>query len=141
MARQERSAGVVVFRDKPKQTDHGRTYLLLNYGEHWDYPKGHLEEGEDDPSAALRELLEETGIDDVKLLPDFRHEIVYYFRHPKRGLIRKTVVFFLGRTSRKRLTLSHEHEGYEFLPYEQALTKLTYPTAKEVLRRAHAHLP
>jgi 8-oxo-dGTP pyrophosphatase MutT (NUDIX family) len=142
MAREERSAGVIVYRDEATRSRDGnrRTYLILDYGKHWDYAKGHVEAGEDDQTAALRELLEETGISDVQLFSDFRHEIVYFFRHPKRGLVRKTVVFFMGRTSRQRLTLSEEHEAYEFLPYDDARKRLTYATAKEVLRRAHEHL-
>jgi hypothetical protein len=38
------------------------------------------------------------------------------------------------------VALSHEHVGFEFLPFEQALKRVTYPTAKAVLRAAHAHL-
>ena len=39
--------------------------LLLEYPQgHWDFPKGHLEEGDESrQAAARRELEEETGID------------------------------------------------------------------------------
>src|SRR3954466_7326379 len=90
---QERSAGVIVFR---KGEDAERFYLLLDYGRYWDFPKGHTEAAEDERAAALRELSEETGINDVDIMDDFRHEIVYFFRPPGRGLVRKTVVFFIG---------------------------------------------
>ncbi len=41
------------------------TILLLQYPQgHWDFPKGHVEESDDDHHAtARRELGEETGID------------------------------------------------------------------------------
>ena len=136
--RQERSAGVLVFRTpaagKPPE------YLLLDYGRFWDYPKGHVEKGEDDVTAAVRELEEETGITDAKLLDGFRHEMSYFFRDKKKGLIKKTVVFFLGQTSAKKVTISHEHEGAEFLPYEQAMERVTYPNAKTALKEAKAFL-
>ena len=54
--------------------------------------------------AALRELREETGIGDVELVDDFRHEIVYFFRPPGKGLVRKTVVFFLGEVELEKVT-------------------------------------
>lgn len=137
MAKNERSAGVIVVHTTPP---HGqRRFLLLNYGRHWDYPKGHVEPGEDDLAAAWRELREETGIADAVRIGDFAHQIVYYFRG-RAGLIRKEVVFFLARTTTDQVKVSHEHEGYAFLPYEEALARATYKTAKEVLRAAQAYL-
>ena len=134
-----RSAGVLVYRDAPRQN--GPEFLLLNSGRFWDYPKGHVEAGEDDLTAALRELREETGIDAVELAEGFRHEITYFFRDKRRGLIRKTVVFFLGKAPPDAaVKISHEHVGAEFLPYEDALQRVTYPTAKDSLRKAKAFL-
>jgi bis(5'-nucleosidyl)-tetraphosphatase len=129
----ERSAGVVVYRNLE---DGGRVFLLLDYGSHWDYPKGHVEEGEDDLSAARRELREETGIDSVALHDDFAHEIEYFFRSRRGGMIKKTVVFFLGKTETEAVTLSDEHVAYEWLDETAALKRLSYANAKAVLRKA-----
>jgi 8-oxo-dGTP pyrophosphatase MutT (NUDIX family) len=139
MARLERSAGFVIYRTSPQGT---AEYLLLDYGRHWDFPKGHLENDENDLAAARRELQEETGITDVQVAPDFHHEITYYFRDRKKGLIRKTVAFFLGETHAKSdaIVLSHEHEAFVFLPFEAAIRHVTYPNAKQVLKLAHEKL-
>jgi 8-oxo-dGTP pyrophosphatase MutT (NUDIX family) len=134
----ERSAGVLVYRTPPRQK--APHFLLLDYGRYWDYPKGHVEKGEDDRAAALRELKEETGIADVEPHDGFRHEMTYFFRDRRKGLIKKTVVFFLGRTDAEDVTISHEHVGAEFLAYDAALKRLTYENAKEALRAAKAYL-
>lgn len=130
---------MVVFRCGPGGS---RQYLLLDYGRHWDFPKGHVEENEDDLSAAIRELREETGITDIELVPSFHHEITYFFRDRKKGLVRKTVVFYLGQTHATdgEIVISHEHEGFEFLPFEAALKRITFANARRVLELAEQTL-
>lgn len=49
----------------------------------------------------------------------------------------KTVIFFLAETRSKEVTLSEEHVGFIWLPYEEALKKLSYKNAKEILRKAN----
>ena len=139
MASQARSAGVIVFK-RDGRVRGGRLFLLLDYGRFWDFPKGHVERDEDDLAAALRELREETGIDDADVIDGFRHEIQYFFRDKHRGLIRKTVVFFLAETTSRQITLSHEHVGGEFLSFEEAVKRVTYKNAKETLAKAEAFL-
>ena len=51
------SAGVVVIRE----THEGWLYLLLRAYNHWDFPKGMVEPGEEPLAAAIREFVEEIG--------------------------------------------------------------------------------
>jgi bis(5'-nucleosidyl)-tetraphosphatase len=132
----ERSAGLVLYRTMDGQ----RLYLLLNYGRHWDFPKGHVEAGEDDVTAARRETVEETGISDVTLHDGFAKEIAYIFRGRGGELIKKTVIFFAAQTLSETVTLSHEHVGYEFVPYDAALKRVTFPSARAILRDAERFL-
>ena len=134
----ERSAGVLVYR-LPARGEEPQ-FLLLDYGRYWDYPKGHVEKGENDRTAATRELAEETGIDQIDLHEGFRYEMTYFFRDKRKGLTKKTVVFFLARTDASEIKISHEHEAGEFLPYAQALDRLTYANAKKALQEAKAYL-
>ena len=134
----ERSAGVLVYRTPSRAKE--PHFLLLDYGRHWDYAKGHVEKGEDDLTAALRETAEETGIRDLDILDGFRHEMTYFFRHKKKGLIKKTVVFFLGKTTTTMIELSDEHVAADFLPFDEALERVTYPSAKAALKAAKAFL-
>ena len=147
MARNERSAGFILFRRGPAASASADAsaaspveFLLLDYGRHWEFAKGHVHAGESDLDAARRELTEETGIDDARVIPGFREEPVYFFRDRKKGLVRKTVVFFLAETKAADVVLSHEHVGFAFLPLDQALKRVTFAGARQVLRAAHDHL-
>lgn len=129
---EEHSAGFVVFRDGE--------FLLLHYDAgHWDLPKGHIEKGETDQQAALRELEEETGITDVEIVPGFFHRINYFFKRDGR-LISKDVVFFLAKVKDNRIKLSFEHKNFDWLPFTEALNKLTFNSAREVLKKAKAFI-
>jgi predicted NUDIX family NTP pyrophosphohydrolase len=56
------SAGVVVVRETPE----GWRFLLLRAFSHWDFPKGMVEPGEEPLGAAIREVQEESLIDDLE---------------------------------------------------------------------------
>ncbi len=138
MARQERSAGFVLYFRPP---DGGASrFLLLDYGKHWDFPKGHVEKGEDDITAARREVREETGISEIRLVPGFHREIIYFFRNRRRDLVRKVVVFFLGEVQTTEVQISDEHVGFAFLPLAEAIDRLTYATARQLLELAEEQL-
>lgn len=135
----EKSCGVVVFR---KAQNGERIYLLLHYpGGHIDFPKGHVEPGEENNEhlTAHRELTEETGIKDLKFMDGFRH-LIHYTYNKKGTPSFKQVVFFLGETTEEKVTLSHEHKGYFWLPFDQSLDKLTHDNAKNLLSLAEKFL-
>jgi 8-oxo-dGTP pyrophosphatase MutT (NUDIX family) len=64
------SAGVVVVRETPD----GWRYLLLRAFTHWDFPKGMVETGEEPLAAAIREVREETLIEDLRFA--WGHEFI-----------------------------------------------------------------
>jgi 8-oxo-dGTP pyrophosphatase MutT (NUDIX family) len=130
----EISAGVVLFRSKEQ-----REYLLLDYGAHWDFPKGHIEAGEDPQTTAARELQEETGIRDARFVPGFKESMRYFYRKAGVGML-KVVIYFLAETPTGDVTLSHEHSGYLWLPYEQALKRLTFKNARDLITKAETFL-
>ncbi len=84
----------------------------------------------------MRELREETEITQVDRVGGFEREMHYAFFSPKKGHVRKTVRYFLARTKTKEVALSDEHEGYAWLPYAEALARLTFGNARDLLRRA-----
>jgi len=132
---EERSAGAIVFYRAEKLL-----FLILHYSKgHWDFPKGHVEKGETDIAAMLRELKEETGIEDAKIVPKFRETINYFFTENGRK-IKKQVVFFLVESGTNNVKLSHEHTDYAWLPYAEAMKKVTFNNARDVLKKAYEFL-
>lgn len=132
----ERSAGVIIFT----REDGISKYLLLQYGEgHWDFPKGHVEQGETDKGAAVRETREETGITDLHFVEGFQETLSYFYR--KEGkTFHKDVIFFLAETPQSEVKLSHEHVGFAWLGITDAITKATFKNAKQLLEKAYRFL-
>ena len=135
-AREEISAGVVLYVMRGPR----RLYLVLRYAAgHWDLAKGKREPGESDVQAALREVMEETGISDVSLHEGFARSIEYEFMDGS-DAVHKTVTFFLGETRTRDVTLSDEHHDYAWQEYGDAVRAVTYPAAAGVLGAADAWL-
>jgi bis(5'-nucleosidyl)-tetraphosphatase len=126
---EQQSAGIVVYCIK----DYEFQYLILHYvSGHWDLAKGKLEPGETKMQAAARELQEETGLT-AQIIPGFEESLSYMFK--ERGkMVKKTVTFFVGKTHEQAIRLSREHQGYLWVPFEKAYTKLTYNNAKELIQ-------
>ncbi len=134
----EKSCGIILF--------HSDEFLVIQHPTesndvkgHWDFPKGHVEDNETELETATRELQEETGIDNFKLIDNFRHKITYNI-HKNNGLIPKEVIFFLAESSTKSIQLSSEHQNYSWLNFDLAHDSLTYANAKEVLVKAKTFL-
>lgn len=132
-ARRERSAGGVVVRLANGEP----LYLLIrdSYG-HWGFPKGHLERGEPADRAALREVMEETGLRAVSLLGSIAR-IDWYFRF-RGALIHKNCEFFLMQTSAES-TKPQKSEGItacRWTTLEEALRLIAYQNARAVLQKA-----
>lgn len=84
------SGGVVVF---------GNAVLLLKkYNGDWVLPKGRLEKGEDIKSAALREVLEETGVKAVVI--NYIGSVQYDYKNFKEDeIVCKTVHWYLMKSN------------------------------------------
>ena len=128
---EERSAGAVVFRE----TDDGREYLLLQNAGRWDFPKGGVERGEKELETVLREVAEETGLNDFSIVPGFRKVIEYFYRRDKKT-IHKQVVYLLARTADDRVKISFEHQGFGWFSYHDAVERASYDNSKKTLAEA-----
>jgi len=134
--REQKSAGIVLFRNDSGKNE----FLLLNYPQgHWDFVKGKIEQNETSHETALRETKEETGITNIEFVDGFEESVEYDFRFKKEN-IHKKVIFFLAKTNEKNIKLSHEHNDYLWLEYNDALKKTTFENAKNVLTKANEFL-
>ncbi|NJL04052.1 MAG: NUDIX domain-containing protein [Chloroflexaceae bacterium] len=113
-----------------------RLALLIydKYGR-WALPKGHLEAGETEREAAVREVYEETGISCTlgALLGRISYPVV------RRGAIKqKTVVYFYG-TAAHLPTMPRASEGIsaaEWVPTAAASARIGYPLVRDLVAQA-----
>ncbi len=135
----EKSAGAVIFRKKEGKI----FYLLLHYPSgsrvdksYWDFPKGHIEKGENIFETARRETEEEAGLKDIKFVEGFKEWIKYFFKADGKNIF-KIVTYFLAETGTEKIKISPEHMGYQWLAYEEAIKQLSFKNAKEILKKAN----
>ncbi|MDO8530022.1 MAG: NUDIX domain-containing protein [bacterium] len=142
---QEKSAGAIIYRLK----DGVPSYLLLHYhGGHWEFARGHFEQGEDELKTVRREVKEETGIQDLEILPGFKGYSKFVFKRTwglspeekkKAPWTMKIVTLYLAKTKTETVKISDEHKGFGWFSFDDAVKKLP-KDAKKVFRKAHEHL-
>lgn len=137
----EYSSGIIVYEGIAKE----RKYLLLiRHDGKLDFPKGHIEKGENSTAAALRETKEESN-SFPKIIPGFKEKIHYLFlknydKTKKPEKIHKYVRMFLGESKGDKIRVSKEHLGYKWLSLRDTLSKVKYKNSKDILRHADAYL-
>jgi 8-oxo-dGTP pyrophosphatase MutT (NUDIX family) len=133
MAGHIRASGVIVYY----LDQHEPHFLLIRSrrDRSWGFPKGHLLEGEDPLSGAMRELWEETGMREVTLVPGFIEHVSY--RVNRAGKFRqKTVTYFLGQVTTLTVRLSEEHSEHRWAVVEDARKTLTFENLRALVTRA-----
>ena len=133
--KREKSCGALVYR---KKDDKELELLLIKhrYGGHWSFPKGHVEEGENETQTALREVNEETGLN-INLLDGFRESVEYY---PKPN-VKKQVVYFLGYAEDDTIHKQEEEVSEtRWLSIDDALGAVTFKNDKNLITRAKSFL-
>ncbi|MCG8371512.1 MAG: NUDIX domain-containing protein [Proteobacteria bacterium] len=126
------SCGVVVAR----RTGAGWLTLMLRAFHHWDFPKGVREAGEEPMQAAVREVGEETGIDDL----EFGWGSRYFDTGPySRG---KVARYFIATTDRQDVVMGPspetgepEHHEWRWVSFDEAYD-LGSPRVRQIVQWA-----
>lgn len=93
-------------------------YLLIYRNEKWDLPKGHTEKGETIEETALREVIEETGIENLSIAQPIQmtpqENITYHTYISKKGKrVMKETHWFEMKTNAQTTLTPQLEEGIE----------------------------
>lgn len=134
----EESFGIIPLR---KHEGAWEVFLIQhNKGHYWGFPKGHAEDDETPIEAAFRELKEETNLEPVDCLridPFIEH---YQFSI-KGERISKRVSYFAAEVTGDVILQSIEIQNGIWVPFEQALEKITHTEGKSILCQVATILP
>lgn len=110
----------------------GRVLILQHASGHWVFPKGHVEFGETQLQAALREVAEEAGVTATCHHP--QRTWTTYYRNPQG--VQRLITWYRCETNDETTNVTEDvFKGGDFFPPAQALTMLTHRTDRDLLRR------
>ena len=104
----------------------------------WSFPKGHLEDGETEQQAAIREVREETGISARVLEP--LGEIDFWFMADGRRIHKTVHHFLMVRMSGELSDDDPEVESVEWVRLDAVHARLAYSDERALLKKARAQL-
>ncbi len=109
-------------------------YLLLRCFRYWDFPKGHVEEGEDPFQAAEREMVEETGLTKIKTTwgKKYRETEMYGKSKVARYYLAEVISDEAVKLEANPLTGIVEHHEYRWLEYDEARVLLV-PRVQKII--------
>jgi 8-oxo-dGTP pyrophosphatase MutT (NUDIX family) len=128
------AAGGVVFRVVNGETE----ILLIERNGVWDLPKGKLEVGESIPECAIREVTEETGVNELPVIVNSLGTTFHEYRQGQKHFTKTTWWYAMIWYHTPEKFNPQKEEGVtktEWVPVQQALGKIVYENLKSVISR------
>ena len=123
--RKEKSCGCIIIKNN-------KVLLVYEKGrDFWGFPKGHVEDGENEIETALREVKEEVGLD-VKIISEKRYVLNYIIRNE----IDKTTVLYIAEPITEKITMQESEIGnVKWCNFDETLELLTFDDWKEMFKQ------
>ncbi|MDB5186098.1 MAG: hydrolase [Candidatus Saccharibacteria bacterium] len=128
----EPTAGGIIFR-RNQQTKALEILLIQDAKNRWTIPKGHIEEGESSKQTAEREIREETGLQEMKVM-NWLGKINFRYRRASSLVLMTTEIFLvqaLGKTD--ELNPEDWMNGIKWFPATEALDKIEYEDIGKII--------
>ena len=129
----EPTAGAVIFR---KGHDFGIQILLIQDAKNrWTIPKGHIEDGEDAKATAIREIGEETGLTNVKVL-DYMGQVEFKFQREDALVLMTTQVYLMEALGDEDVQKEEWMNGIHWFDFKDALEMVEYDDVRKLVEEA-----
>lgn len=129
---QEKSFGIIPLRYSNHEWN---VFIILHkQGNHWSFPKGKANKGEEPIKSAERELLEETGLKIERFIREepFMEEYTFYRSIEK---VIKQVFYFPALVSGAFILQPEEIRDGKWVTFEQAMHQLSFDETKNICQR------
>lgn len=122
--KKETSCGCIIIKNK-------KVLLVYEKGRNfWGFPKGHIEENENEIETALREVKEEVGLE-VNIISNKRYILNYNIRNE----IDKTTILYLATPKDDKIIMQEsEIENVKWCDFEETINTLTFDNWKEMFK-------
>lgn len=127
------SSGGLIFR---KEGNDYKFVLILDAYDKWTFPKGKISEEESAEEAAVRELQEETGLRNLKVL-DYLDEKEVTVNNPGEKPLSKLIKYYLIETEDSEIKVPQvkELKDVRWFEEKEALETIGYKNAKDVFKK------
>lgn len=123
--KKEKSCGCIIIKDDKV------LLICQKNNKAWGFPKGHMEENENEIQTALREVKEEVGLE-VEINIEKRYVLNYIIDNK----IDKTTVLYIAIPKNEKIYMQEtEIEDIKWCSFDEALNVLTFNNSKELFKK------